>query len=116
MTPNDTLILPLAQQLQNLITKYKGQMTNHDQSQLLAIMQSIETFLKQNEPLIMEQCAMNGYSNQSPDWTQHYAAFLKGTIAAIQFDQNPANQPFDPNLIFENLTQLHFLMVTPLKG
>lgn len=113
MTSTNSTLVALAQQFQHLIDQFKAQMTDPDQARLLGIMQEVESFLLKNQPLIMEQCAMNGYSDQSPDWTQHYTGFFNAIISSIKYDQDPQHQPFNPELIFEDMTQLHYLMVTP---
>jgi|GEM_PF-5727148 len=104
----------LSNQLMNLITEYRAHMGDADQTTLRGIMQQIQSFLAANKSLIMEQCAMNGYNNNSPDWTQHYATFFDHAQSIIENDLSSPG-PFSTHLLNEQITQLHFLMATPQR-
>ena len=104
----------LSQQLEDLLAQYRAHMGDEDQTVLKSIMQKLKTFLQSNGALIMEQCYMNGYSNSSPDWAEHYGSFYNGALQAIESDLS-SSQPFNPDFINEQATQLHFLLSTHNK-
>ncbi len=100
---------PLNQQFENLIQQYRFHMGDQNPIELLAMMSQLVEFLTANKNLIVEECALNGYQNDSKDWTQHYAVFLSQSIIMMEEDMKQGRVP-TPDLINECITQLDYLM------
>lgn len=107
----------LAQQLADLIKEYRAHMNDQNPTQELAIMQKLSAFIATNKAAIENLCFDNGHGANSPDWTQHYEAFIasaqKTYQNALEFHRAHPNEPL-PNgvtIFFNDMaTQIHFLM------